>query len=266
LSDPAKRKKYDELGASWNRPEGFRPPPGGRRAARPGAGQGAEFHFGGTGFSDFFEQFFGRGAGGFSTFTDGDSQESFRRDAASQRGSDIEGDILVTLHEALKGAVRNISLRKENPATGEIESVSFRVKIPAGISEGKRIRVPGKGEESMTGGAAGDLYLRVKFAKNPDFDINGHDLYSEVELAPWEAVLGASVPVPTLEGPITIKIKPGTTAGQTMRLRGHGLPSSTTTRGDLYVTVRVAVPPDPSPEEKSLWEQLAKTSSFNPRR
>jgi curved DNA-binding protein len=265
LGEPAKRKKYDELGAAWNQPGGSRPPPprGGRATGRPGGG-GGEFHFGGTGFSDFFEQYFGREPGGFSGFSDGEAGEG-RRHGVSRRGGDIEGDILVSLHEALRGAVRSISLRREDPETGEPKTSTFRVKIPSGISEGKRIRIPGKGDESGSGGEPGDLYLRVRFAKNPDFDVNGHDLYSEIELAPWEAVLGASVPVPSLEGPVTILIKAGTVAGQTLRLRGKGLPSSTTERGDLYVTMRIDVPPNPTPEEKVLWEQLAKGSLFNPR-
>jgi curved DNA-binding protein len=261
LGDPVKRKKYDELGASWNQPEGFRPPPRGGRASHNGGPNSAEFHFGGTGFSDFFEQFFSRDSAGGRQFY----EEAARPGAASERGQDIEGDILVTLDEALKGSVRSVSLRKPKHDTGEMETSTFRVKIPAGVRLGQKIRISGKGDEGHGGGGSGDLYLRVKFAKSPDFEVNEADLYSEVELAPWEAVLGASIAVPTLEKPVTIKIKPGAVAGQTLRIRGQGLPSAGTTRGDLYVKLKVVVPSDPAPEEKALWEQLAKISAFKPR-
>jgi curved DNA-binding protein len=265
LGDPVKRKKYDELGADWDKPEGFRAPPRGRRGGGGGP-EGAEFHFGGTGFSDFFEQFFGHQAGGRHASPGADGHGGFGRAAGTPQGEDIEGDILVTLHEALKGAVRSISLKKPNLETREMSTHTFRVKIPAGVREGQRIRIAGQGDDSQFGGKPGDLYLRVSFAKNPDFEANGSDLYSEIELAPWEAVLGTTVPVPTLEEPVTIKVKPGTVAGQSFRIRGHGLPAEGGERGDLYVAVRVAVPPDPSPKEKALWEQLAKESTFNPRK
>ncbi len=264
LGDPVKRKKYDELGASWNQPEGFRPPPGGR-ASRGGGANSAEFHFGGTGFSDFFEQFFSRETAGGGSYFDEAGADGARRGAVNGRGEDIEGDILVTLQEALKGSVRSVSLKKPNTKTGEMETSTFRVKIPAGVRKGQRIRIPGKGDEGHGKGEPGDLYLRVKYAKTPDFEVNGSDLYSDLEVAPWEAVLGASISVPTLEAPVVIKIKPGTVAGQTLRIRGQGLPLSADARGDLYVTVKIDVPPDPGPEERALWEQLAKTSTFNPR-
>ena len=273
LGDPAKRKKYDTLGANWNQPE---PPPGygragGFRGAGP-SGQEYEFHFGGTGFSDFFEQFFGgRGERGFG-FQDFDSHGQPGAGAAgagqarAMRGRDIEGDILVTLNEAMAGSIRTISLQRVNRETGQVASESFRVRIPVGVTEGQIIRVPGKGEQGIGGGAAGDLYLRVRYGQHPDFRVRGSDLYYELELTPWEAVLGTMVTIPALDGPVTVKVPPRTMKGQQLRVRGKGLPASGGTRGDLYATVSVQVPTEVSEEEQKAWEQLASRSNFNPRR
>src|SRR4051812_4425754 len=225
LSDPEKRKRYNELGANWKEGAGFRPPPG--RQARPGRGTapGPEFHFDGTGFSDFFEQFFGGGSRfGYAFGEDEVGAEPFTRARGPSRGNDIEGDILVTLHEALKGSERTVSLQRVNPLTGRPETNTFKVRIPPGVHDGQIIRVPGKGEQGSAGGAPGDLYLRVRLAAHPDFQVRGSDLYHELNLAPWEGVLGTSVRVPSLEGSVNLRIPPGTNNGQKLRVRGRGLP------------------------------------------
>jgi curved DNA-binding protein len=272
LSDPEKRKRYDTLGANWDQQAGFRPPPGWEQGGRTyqsrgRPGEAFEFHFGGTGFSDFFEQFFGaRGGPGYAGFEQARGGEPFAQEEIfSERGRDVESDLLVTLQEAIQGAVRTVSLRKLNPRTGEAELQNFRVRIPAGVHEGKRIRVPGKGAEGVRGGGAGDLFLRVKLEKHPDFRVQGSDLYHDLELAPWEAVLGTAVRIPTLEGPLTLKIPPGTNQGQKLRVRGQGLPMETG-RGNLYAVVSIQVPTHADEEEKKLWEQLAKKTGFNPRK
>jgi curved DNA-binding protein len=249
LSDPDKRRKYDELGADWNRPDrqsGQRP--GGFNG---GAEDGSEFHFEGTGFSDFFEQYFGsRGqAGG----------------AFAQRGQDIESDILVTLGEALHGSTRTINLQRVDSRTGQTSVQTLRVKIPPGVRESQLIRLGGKGQEGSGGGDAGNLYLRVQFAIHPDFRVRGANLYYDLELSPWEAVLGATVHISTLDGTVALKVPPGTTAEQEFRLRGKGLPSDIAMRGDLHAIVKIQVPPLLTPEEKVLWEQLSTLSTFNPR-
>ncbi len=272
LSDPEKRRKYDELGANWQGGE-FQPPPGAqfRRWSTAGGGRPEqEFHFGGTGFSDFFEQYFGgaaRGGGGV--------EEMFRRARAGASrdagdypapGADIEGDVLVTLDEAMHGSVRPITLRRVDPQTGETATESFKVRIPPGAQEGRRIRVPGKGGPGSGGAAAGDLFLRVRLAAHPDFRVNGADLYHDLDLAPWEGVLGTQVEVPTLGGKIKVRIPPGTDNGQQLRVRGQGLPRpGTEERGDLYVVANVQLPKNPGSEERQLWEKLAHTSRFNPR-
>jgi curved DNA-binding protein len=262
LSDPEKRRKYDQLGANWNHPERQQPPP--RSGFDGGREDASEFHFEGTGFSDFFEQFFGsRGgpSGGFGrTRADGMGAGTFPR-----QGQDIEGDILVTLDEALHGSTRTIHLQRADPRTGQSAAQTLRVKIPPGVREGQLIRLAGKGQEGAGGGDPGNLYLRVKLAEHPDFRVRDADLYYDLDLAPWEAVLGAIVDIPTLEGSVSLKVPAGTTAQRKLRLRGKGLPASDGTRGDLYAVVSIQVPAHPTSEQKALWEQLAAKSTFNPR-
>jgi curved DNA-binding protein len=273
LGDPEKRKKYDTLGANWNRQGGFQPPPGwqGGRVHQEGPNEAYEFSFGGTGFSDFFEQFFGgRGARPGRGFADFEEAESPRGGGGrgrgfSQKGNDIEGDILVSLDEVANGSIRPVSFQLADRRTGQTETHTFRVKIPQGVQEGQLIRVAGKGESGVGGGGPGDLYLRVRYAKHPEFRVRGTDLYHDLELAPWEAVLGTTVRVPTLDGSVSLRVPPGTHNGQQLRVRGRGLPTRTSDRGDLYVVTAIQVPSTVSTEERELWEQLARKSSFRPR-
>jgi curved DNA-binding protein len=267
LSDPAKRKKYDELGANWKSGAEFRPPPGweGQSGGKQfrGRGQGGEefeFQFGGTGFSDFFEQLFGSMGRGRSDFG---RATQFAGENFSERGADIEGDIMVTLDEAMRGSVREVKIRR--PAGRTTKTESCQVRIPPGVTEGQKLRLAGRGEAGSGGGGAGDLYLRVRLAKHPDFEVEGHDLIHEAELAPWEAVLGAEISVPTLDGRVKIKIAPGTQSGQKLRVRGHGLPGRDGTDGDLFVITKIVVPAKISASGEKLWEQLKRESNFNPR-
>lgn len=265
LGDPAKRKKYDELGANWKSGAEFRPPhgyenfSGGRTYSRGGGANAQDFEFGGTGFSDFFEQLFGsrmRG-GGFG------QHGNFAQEEPAERGRDVEGDIMVTLQEATRGSVRSVNVRHNIGRS--IKTETHQVKIPPGVTEGKKLRLVGRGEAGAHGGAAGDLYLRVRLAKHPDFDVEDHNLIHEAELAPWEAVLGAEIFVPTLDGLVKIKISPGTQGGQKLRVRGRGLPQRDGSHGDLIVVTRIAVPEKISDAEKKLWEELKRESKFNPR-
>ena len=288
LSDPEKRKKYDKLGADWNRPGGFQPPPQWQGQQQPGGGfyqwggdggGGVEFEFGGTGFSDFFEAFFGggRGRSAFGGFGG--------RTATAERGADVEADIMVTLEEAMSGSVRSVSIRHGVPCehcggtgqrarhvcnvcggTGQVSKTeTYQVKIPPGVTEGQRLRVAGRGEAGSGGAGRGDLFLRVRLAKHPDFTVDDHNLVYQAELAPWEAVLGAELSIPTLNGRVNIRIPPGTQTGQKLRVRGRGLPQRGGGNGDLIVETQVEVPGKVSDEERKLWEQLAKQSHFNPR-
>jgi len=253
LSDPDKRRKYDQLGENWNQPGGFQPPPqwgGGQPGGfRWGSGEngGVEFEFGGTGFSDFFEAFFGggRGRSAFGGFG--------QRGTMAERGNDVEADIMVTLEEALNGSTRQVSLRR----AGSKKTETYQVKIPRGVREGQRIRLAGQGEAGERGGKSGDLFLRVRLARHPDFSVEGSDLVHEVKIAPWQAVLGDQLIVPTLEGSARLKLPPGTQGGQRFRLRARGLPGVSGQRGDLYVMVQIAVPKKLSERERELWQQHA---------
>jgi curved DNA-binding protein len=138
------------------------------------------------------------------------------------------------------------------------------VKIPAGVVEGLRLRVSGKGEAGTRGGGPGDLFLTIRLAGHPDFRVQGGDLFYDLDLAPWEAVLGASVRVPTLEGEVNIKIPPGTQSGARLRVRGRGL-GKEGARGDLFVVARIQVPTRVEEKDRQLWEQLAESSKFHPR-
>jgi curved DNA-binding protein len=292
LGDAAKRKKYDELGPNWSAGADFRPPPGwessGAFGGRGSRGQESEFHFGGTGFSDFFEQLFGarggraRAGAGFGSMG-GMAEED---EDAAERGRDIEGDIMVTLEEAMHGSVRSVSVRhgvlcgncggtgqrarhvcNTCGGTGQVSRTdTYQVKIPPGVTEGQRLRVAGRGEAGLGGGAAGDLFLRVRLARHPDFEVDDHNLIYEADVAPWEAVLGASISVPTMDGRVNIKIPPGTSNGQKLRVRGRGLPARGAAKeGDLIVVMRIEVPKRITEPERKLWEQLARESRFNPR-
>ena len=257
LSDAEKRKKYDELGPNWQQAgAGFRPPPGGGYAGGFPGGMGGygggeeEFQFGGTGFSDFFESFFGRGARG------GRRGSAFYGEDMPLRGQDAEADIMVTLEEALHGSTRQVSFTRGR--SGKVET--YTVKIPKGVREGQRIRLAGIGGEGSGGGQAGDLYLRVRFERHPEFTIEGADVIHEIELPVTQAVLGGEVMVPTLDGRAKLKIPPLTQNGRKFRIPGKGMPQRNGTRGDFYAVVDVELPTTLSDSQRAAWEAVAKVS------
>ena len=271
LSDPEKRKRYDALGANWKSGQDFTPPPGwgGFEGASSGPG-GIRFEFGGGGgdFSDFFSALFGDlgGAGrgrrhpfaGFGGFPGGAEDEA----DFTPRGQDFEANLALSIEELFSREPKSITLQVPgmrpdgSPAR---ESRTFQVRIPPGATDGTRIRLSGQGE------AGGNLYLNLRVAPHPVFQLHGHDLDQTLDLAPWEAVLGAKVRIPTLEGPATLTIPPGTQGGARLRLGGRGLPDKRGSRGDLFVNVRIAIPDHPTAKERALFEQLAKESTFQPR-
>jgi curved DNA-binding protein len=269
LKDPEKRKMYDQLGPNWKSGQDFRPPPewgthfqGGR------GGPQADFQWGGSGgFSDFFETLFG--SQGFRQANRGGGPGGFGQGKVwRQAGSDQETTLRVNLEEAFLGGTKPIVLQTQsvNPnGQIEVQEKRYDVKIPAGIKPGQKIRLPGQGGEGMGGGPRGDLYLKVEVEPHAVYTLKEQDLYMEVPVAPWEAVLGAEVEVTTISGNVSLKISPGTQSGQKLRLRGKGMPNPKGQPGNLYVTVVVKVPTQPTDKEQELFDELRKISTFNPR-
>ena len=256
LSDPEKRKRYDTLGPDWA--SQFRPGPG--RPAGRGGTVDVEFGDDEGGFSDFFRTVFGGGGGfrttreggfgGFRTSGGGGFEEIFGRAAREPVGQDVEATADLSLEEVLKGATRAVKLG-EGPSARTVE-----VKIPAGVREGSRVRAAGEGVGAPDG-PRGDLYLRVRLRPHLFLERKGDDLQTTVTVPLTAAVLGGEAQVPTLEGPVGIKIPPGSPNGRTFRLRGHGLPRlDAPGRGDLLAVLNVDVPRDLSPREKEIFEEL----------
>jgi curved DNA-binding protein len=255
LSDPEKRKKYDQLGADWQRwqQRGGRPGdfdwgqwtagrPGERVHVRYGTPEDLEDLFGGgSPFSDFFSQIFG-GMGG------GPSSGGFQYEMRPQRGRDYEQPVEITLHEAYHGATRILQMNGQR----------LEIRIPAGAKTGTRVRMSGQGASGVGGAPAGDLYLRVSVVPDPRFERKGDDLHTTVTADLFTLVLGGEIRVPTLTGEVALRVPPGTQNGRTFRLRGKGMPHlrHPDQNGDLYAKVEVRLPTDLSPEQRELFEQL----------
>jgi curved DNA-binding protein len=210
--------------------------------------------FAGTGFSDFFEQFFSGARGARGGRMAGDPFAGYTR-GGDLRGDDVEADLLVTIEEALHGAKKKISFRRE----GNPRVESYEVRIPKGVREGQRIRLTGQGGAGEGGAPAGDLYLRVRFERHPDYRVEGADLIYELELPAWKAVLGTEVEVRTPEGSVRMKVPAGSQNGKRFRLKGRGLPGASGTRGDFYVVLEITLPTSVSAEERELWERLGRS-------
>lgn len=269
LSDPGKRTKYDQLGSDWQRwqqmggnPNNFDwgqwtsgaggggAPGGGRYTTVEDLGDLFGGGAGGGAFSDFFRSIFGGmgGArGGGSPFGYGGD---FGR-AQSRQGRDYEQEVEITLEEAYHGATRTLS--------GGASQANATVRIPPGVKTGSKVRIAGQGEAAAGGGSRGDLYLRVKVRDHPRFERKDDDLHVSLPVDLYTALLGGSVSVQTMSGPVTLKIQPGTQNGQTIRLRGKGMPRlrSKGEHGDLYVRVDVRLPTSLSEQQRKLVEELA---------
>lgn len=244
LGDEKKRAAYDQLGAYRSGQE-FRPPPG----WGAGFGQGAQADFGGMDLGDLFAQMFGMGAGrpgGARGFTGG------------LRGRDIEATVRLTLEEAFNGVERSLHLAAPGQAPRTV-----KVRIPAGVLPGRRLRVRGKGGPSMHG-ESGDLLLDIEVEPHPMFQLDGQDILLDLPVTPWEVATGVTVPVPTLAGAVRVRVPAGAKSGQKLRLPGRGMPG-TEAKGDFYVVIRIVMPAELSAEELALYERLAGLSRFDPR-
>lgn len=262
LKDSEKRSTYDRFGQAWKSGGGV--PPGFHNInVEFGEGfRGAGGGFSGSGFSSFFESLFGGGrSGGFDPFREGAggfADEMRRRRQA--RGGDQITKIALTLEEAARGGERQIIV--SDPVTGR--SNTIQVNLPAGVKPGQRIRLAGRGSEGVGGGPRGDLYLKVELRSHPRLKLDGNDLYATVPVTPWDAALGATIRVPTLNGSVGIKIPPGSSTGRKIRLGGKGFPGTKGKVGDLFVEIKIMVPETLVPEEKELFEALARVSKFRP--
>jgi curved DNA-binding protein len=266
LKDPEKRKKYDQYGSAWNSARQTGAPPPGWEGVRFdfGGGPGGGFEEGPEGFSSFFDMLFGGsrggrrsgfGGGGFGGFGAGmGGAGGMRRD-----GADNEATLPLTLEEAAHGGTREISFA--DPESGERKTLS--VKIPAGVRSGQRIRLAGQGSRGR-GGSVGDLLLRIELEPHPRFKVEGTDLHTMLDVAPWEAALGGEATIETLNGDVRVKIPAGSSCGRRIRLRGKGLAHGSE-HGDLIAEIRIVVPSELSPRERELFEELREESSFQPR-
>jgi curved DNA-binding protein len=254
LRDDEKRARYDQLGANWRAGQDVSGASGFGEGFGGGDGFGdVRVEFGSGDFSDFFEGLFGQRARGRATGTTGFG--GF--DGFSMRGGDQEAVLELTLEEAAAGGKRRISLG---------DGRDFEVEIPRGVRDGQRIRLAGQGGAGPGGGPSGDLFLRVRVKRHPRFRVEGRDLYVDLPVAPWEAALGAEVPVPTLAGSLRLKVPHGSSSGRRLRLRGQGLPSTDGSAGDLYAVLAVHVPKRLTKKERELFEELASVSHFDPRK
>ena len=267
LRDPEKRAAYDQLGSEWKSGQQFHPPPdwgsgfefsgrpaGGGRAGRRRAGASAG---GGTfaeeDFSDFFSSLFGGGS-------------PFAGATGRAGGRDHHARVDITLEEAYRGTSRTLELKRPEvkpDGTVELHSHTVRVAIPPGVIGGQLIRLAGQGEPAPDGGSAGDLYLEPHILPDRTFALDNRDVTITFPVAPWEAALGASVTVPTLGGPVEMRIPPGAQSGQKLRLRGRGLPGQPP--GDEYVQLKVVLPRADSPQARALYEEMRAKLNFDPR-
>ncbi|MEK6641933.1 MAG: DnaJ C-terminal domain-containing protein [Nitrospirota bacterium] len=270
LGEPDKRKKYDQYGANWEQAEAYEQA---RRQAGPQAGSGPGGSFGGEGFSDIFENLFkGRGHTGNSR-------------GFAMQGEDLETEVQLTLAEVFTGVTKRVTLQAPVPCSICHGSGTFRgrpcptcqgqgatlqpntieVRIPAGVQDGTRVRVAGKGQAGANGGKPGDLYLRVAIAPDSVFRRQGSDIHVSLPVFPWEAILGADVMAPTLMEPVRVKVPPGSRADSKLRLKGKGLPAAAGGHGDLFLTIQIVMPASSTGEECKLYDQLRAIPHQDPR-
>ncbi len=250
LTDPEKRKLYDQFGADWKhyKEAGAQGGFDWSKYARAGAGAGRTYTYRSTGdfgdffeddvFSDFFQMLFGRGFG---------SGRGRERRRTGFKGQDVTAEITISLEEAYSGASKQFSINGQ----------TIRLNIKPGVQDGQVLKLSGKGSPGWNGGPAGDLYLTVKVAPHPTFERKGDDLYCEFPVDLYTAVLGGKTELRTLRGAVKVDIPPGTQSGRTFRLKGLGMPRyNQSGHGDLYARVRITVPTSLSPREKELFAQL----------
>ncbi len=272
LSDPEKKKAYDEFGENWQHADELRKQKQAYQNFGSGGGGGFShkdfagatgFDFGGgfsesthSGHSDFFESLFG------SAYK---KTHRARAQSFSQKGEDVHAKIRVPLEDAFFGATRNITFTLPTVTSGgriENKNVTLKVKIPKGVKNGQKIRLAGQGGPGVAGGKPGDMYLEVEFEPHKYYRVDGADLYVDMPVAPWEAALGAKVKVPTPSGNVEMRIPPNTLRDKTLRLKGKGIPAKKP--GDLYVVIDIVLPPADNEKSRKIYEEM-KNLNYNPR-
>lgn len=267
LKDPKKRSRYDALGANWKSGDDFNAP---RSSSRPSGSRSPNVEFSGD-FSDFFESLFGGSGFGDSGAADMFNRHANRRRHGERRpsaGADTRAEITIPLADAFHEGTRRLTLETTD-AEGNADTRTLEVRIPRGVTDGSVIRLSGQGPSGSAGGPPGNVLLTIRLAPDPRYRVdpdNKHDLITQLPIAPWEAALGAKVPLTTFAGEVTITIPSGSQSGQRLRLRGKGLPRRTEDPGDLFVELRIVVPKSLTDETRTLYEQLAAASNFDPRR
>jgi DnaJ-class molecular chaperone len=273
LSDTGKRANYDQFGhagvgaGAAGGPNGADPFEAFRRAQAGGGGRTTwraspnvsveDFdpsQFKGD-FGDIFDQLFGARGGPGANFGRGGTRGRTR--AAPQRGQDVEHGVTLTFEQAARGTTLPLQITR-----GPGQSETIEVKIPPGVKDGSRIRIKGRGEQ--TGGEPGDLFIVAHVLPHPYFRREGLDIYLDVPLSLYEALLGAKVNVPTLDGPVTITVPPGTSSGAKLRIKGRGVERGEE-KGDQYALIKIIVPKDLDDEDKKLIQQLQGKHPIHPR-
>jgi curved DNA-binding protein len=255
LKDPEKRAAYDSIGKQWQGGEDFQPPPDWERG----------FTFSGGGFtdadaghfSDFFETLFGRATQG---------RDFYDATHLRAKGGDQHAKLRISLEDAYRGTTRTLNLSTpelDNQGRLSHRSRTLNIKIPQGVIAGQRIRLTGQGAPGVGGGPRGDLYLEVEFEPHPLFRAEQRDIYLELPVTPWEAALGQTVTIPTLDGKVDLKIPPGSQSGTKLRLKDKGLPGNPP--GDQYVVLRMVTPRADTAQAKELYAQMAEQIPMNPR-
>ncbi|WP_319542690.1 J domain-containing protein [uncultured Pseudodesulfovibrio sp.] len=267
LKDEKKRKLYDQFGSNWEHGQNFQPPPGYENMQYGGGGGFG----GGAGFSDFFETIFGGAAGpGGATFRGGFQQGGFGGGGYQQRprrGSDSEATYEMTLEEAYRGGKKSITVQEQTSGPEGIPRMTTKtleINVPPGIKDGQKIRLAGQGNPGMGGGPKGDLYLKIRLMPHHMFKVTDADVVLDLPLSPWEAALGASLRIPTLDGAVEMKIPAGIGSGKKLRIKGRGLGAGAK-KGDQFVRIMIQVPERLSNEERELWEKMQEVSDFTPR-
>ncbi len=262
LKDTKKRAAYDQLGSQWKSGQEFRAPPGWQGFGDVNGSVFTEENQGegGGGFSDFFEAIFGR-----ATHQQGGQHRP--RPIRPQRGQDEHAKIRITLSEAFQGGSKTIYFKvPEIDAQGQIREVTrtLKITIPAGIISGQQLRLSNQGAKGAHGAANGDLFLEIEIEPHPFFTLQAKNVYLTLPITPWEAALGAKITVPTLGGSVDLKIAAGAQTGQTLRLKGRGLPGKSAA-GDQYILLQILTPPAKTDAARGLYEKMAKDLPFDPR-